>query len=219
MIGLIIAMDKELAPLVKNGKTEQETRKNLKFYKFRIGNENCVAVRSGIGKVNAAYAATVLINEFNPDVIVSTGISGGLGRNNLLDLVVSTKCVQYDVDTSALGDPVGLVSTINKIYFDAEETLVNEFAKKSGAKKTVLACGDRFVADEKTKNMIVSTFDAGACDMESGAIAQVAHLENKPYVALRCISDGAGDGAELDYERMTDKAAEILAEAIRTTFA
>lgn len=216
MTGLIIAMDKELAPLVQNEEVERETRKNLTFYKFGIGDENCVAIRSGIGKVNAAYAATVLINEFNPDVIVSTGISGGLGRNNLLDLVVSEKCVQYDVDTSALGDPVGLVSTINKIYFYADETLVKKFVEKCGAKKAVLACGDRFVADEKTKKTIVDLFDAGACDMESGAIAQVAYLENKPYVALRCISDGAGDGAELDYEKMTNKAAEILAKAIRT---
>lgn len=214
MIGIIIAMDKELAPLLSGRECGKTIRKNKEFYRFRIGGSECVAVKSGIGKVNAAYAATVLIEEFNPDFIISTGISGGLGKHGLLELVIAEKAVQYDVDTSALGDPAGFVSTVDKIYFETDRELTEIFAKASGAKKTVFACGDRFVADENTKKFIVDTFNAGACDMESGAIAQIAYIAGKKFVAIRCISDGAGSGAELDYEKTTDIASDILARAV-----
>lgn len=215
MVGIIIAMDKELAPLTEGRKTVKTEEGGKEFYRFDVDGVECVAVKSGIGKVNAAYATTLLVRGFRPDYLVSTGISGGLGRHGLLELVAAERTVQYDVDTTALGDPIGYVSTVNKVYFDADERLTDVFCKATGAKRTVLACGDRFVADDETKNFIVTTFDAGACDMESGAIAQIAFITGTPYVALRCISDGAGDGAEYDYEKTASNAAKILSEALR----
>ncbi len=214
MVGIIIAMDKELAPLVGMRKSEKTVSGGKEFYRFSIDGTECVAVKSGIGKVNAAYAAAILIREFAPEYLISTGVSGGLGKHNIFELVAAEKAVQYDSDTTALGDPIGFVSTVNKVFFDADEELTEIFVTATGAKKTVLACGDRFVADEKTQKFITETFGAGACDMESGAIAQIAYITDTPYVALRCISDGAGEGAELDFEKTTDKAAKILAEAV-----
>ena len=213
-IGIIIAMEKELSPFIRGKLVKEKTIGGKTFYLFTIGKAKCVVVHSGIGKVNAAYATTMLIREFAPEFIVSTGISGGLGRCELLETVVAKDVVQHDVDTTALGDEPGFVSTVNKVYFEADETLTQKFVEITNAKKVRFACGDRFVADNETRDFIVKTFDASACDMESGAIAQVAFIAQVPFVAVRCISDGAGEGAEMSFEEMTDVASEKLAKAV-----
>ena len=93
MVGIIIAMDKELAPLTEGRKTVKTEEGGKEFYRFDVDGVECVAVKSGIGKVNAAYAATLLVRGFRPDYLVSTGISGGLGRHGLLELVAAEKTV------------------------------------------------------------------------------------------------------------------------------
>lgn len=213
-IGIIIAMDKELAPFLDGGKYKKENVKNLDFYHLKIGKKECVIVKSGVGKVNAAYATTVLLSKYDVETLVSTGISGGLGENKILSLVAADKCVQYDVDTTALGDPLGFVSTVNKIFFEADKGLTDDFCQKTGAKKAILASGDKFVADKNTQVFLKTYFDAGACDMESGAIAQAAYIAKVPFVVIRCISDGADDDAALTFEEMTDRASKILSDAV-----
>ena len=213
-IGIIIAMEKELAPFIRGKEVEERCVGGKTFYSFTMNDARCVVVQSGIGKVNAAYATTMLIREFMPDFIVSTGISGGLGRCELLELVTAKDVVQHDVDTTALGDEPGFVSTVNKVYFEADKTLTQKFVELTNARVVRFACGDRFVADTQTRDFIVGTFDASACDMESGAIAQVAFCAQVPFVAVRCISDGAGEGAEMSFEKLTDIASEKLAKAV-----
>lgn len=214
MIGLIIAMDKELLPYL-NENTQKKTIGGKDFYEFEIHGKACVAVKSGIGKVNAAYATTLLIENYRPKFIVSTGISGGLGRCKLLDVVVAVSCVQYDVDTTALGDEIGFVSTVNKVYFETNTEIADAFCRDTDAKKVILASGDRFIADVESARFIVETFDASACDMESGAIAQIAYITHTPFIAVRCISDGADGEAAPCYEKLTDSASIKLAEFVK----
>ncbi|MBO4540331.1 MAG: 5'-methylthioadenosine/adenosylhomocysteine nucleosidase [Clostridia bacterium] len=214
VIGIVIAMESELRPYLTE-KTTEVVIGGKTFYKTVIGNKEAVIVFSGIGKVNAAYACTLLCREFSPEFIVTTGLSGGLGRSNVLDTVVATATCQHDSDTTALGDPIGLVSTVNKIYFPADEKLTDLFCRLTGAKKGVFACGDQFVADKEKAQKIVDTFDAIACDMESGAIGQVAYLAGVPYVAVRIISDGANEGAPLSFSELTEKASVLLYDAVK----
>ena len=214
VIGIVIAMESELRPYLTE-KTTEVVIGGKTFYKTVIGKREAVIVFSGIGKVNAAYACTLLCREFSPEFIVTTGLSGGLGRSNVLDTVVATATCQHDSDTTALGDPIGLVSTVNKIYFPADEKLTDLFCRLTGAKKGVFACGDQFVADKEKAQKIVDTFDAIACDMESGAIGQVAYLAGVPYVAVRIISDGANEGAPLSFSELTEKASVLLYDAVK----
>lgn len=214
VIGIVIAMESELRPYLTE-KTTEVVIGGKTFYKTVIGKREAVIVFSGIGKVNAAYACTLLCREFSPEFIVTTGLSGGLGRSNVLDTVVATATCQHDSDTTALGDPIGLVSTVNKIYFPADEKLTDLFCRLTGAKKGVFACGDQFVADKEKARKIVDNFDAIACDMESGAIGQVAYLAGIPYVAVRIISDGANEGAPLSFSELTEKASVLLYDAVK----
>lgn len=210
MIGIIFAMEKELAPYISGREFDKKVIGNKSFYFFNINGKNCVAVHSGVGKVNSAYATGLLINCFSPEYVISTGVSGGLGVSELLETVVSTSCVQYDVDTSALGDEIGFVSTVNKTYFECDKDLTATFIQKAGLKSGILASGDKFVADKTTAEFIVNNFNAVACDMESGAIAQVAYITKTPFVAIRCISDGADDNAPISFDKLTDVASNKL---------
>ena len=214
VIGIVIAMESELRPYLTE-KTTEVVIGGKTFYKTVIGKREAVIVFSGIGKVNAAYACTLLCREFSPEFIVTTGLSGGLGRSNVLDTVVATATCQHDSDTTALGDPIGLISTVNKIYFPADENLTDLFCRLTGAKKGVFACGDQFVADKEKARKIVENFDAVACDMESGAIGQVAYLAGVPYVAIRIISDGANEGAPISFSELTEKASVLLYDAVK----
>ncbi len=213
MIGIVIAMETELRPYLDG--TETCTRIGGKlFYTLRVGNKKAVIVYSGIGKVNAAYATTLLCEHFAPDLIISTGVSGGLGRSKILEAVVATATVQHDADTSPLGDPVGLVSTVNKIYFETDTKTTDLFCSVLGAKKGVIACGDQFIADAEKSKRIVDLFGAIACDMESGAIGQIAYLMGTPYAVVRCISDGADENADISFETLCTKASVLLHDAV-----
>lgn len=213
MIGIIIAMESELKPFLEFPHNIDTIGAKC-FYTLQIENKQAVIVLSGIGKVNASYAATLLIHNYKPSFIISTGVSGGLKSLNVLDIVVATKTCQHDVDTSCLGDPIGLVSTVNKVYFDTDAELSDKFARLLNAKKGILACGDCFVANKDLKENIVKNFDAVACDMESGAIGQICYIENVPYAAIRCISDGAGENAQLSYNEVIEIASDKLAKSV-----
>ncbi|HKL73670.1 MAG TPA: 5'-methylthioadenosine/S-adenosylhomocysteine nucleosidase [Clostridia bacterium] len=213
MIGIIIAMESELKPYLEFPHSIEQAGSKI-FYRLKIGSVPVVIVLSGIGKVNASHSATLLINIYKPEIIISTGVSGGLGVLNVMDIVVATKTCQYDVDTSALGDPIGLVSTVNKIYFETASEFSDKLLTLPNAKKGILACGDCFVANDSDAKRIVNTFDAVACDMESGAIGQICYIEQVPYVAIRCITDGAGNNAQLTYNLILEKASSLLANGV-----
>jgi adenosylhomocysteine nucleosidase len=108
------------------------------------------------------------------------------------------------MDTSAIGDPKGLVSGINMIYFEADErakSILLGAAKKNGLNASVgtVASGDKFIASKEEKERIVSEFTASACEMEGCAVAQVAFVNKIPFAVIRAISDSADGEATMDY--------------------
>lgn len=81
---------------------------------------------SGPGKVNAALCTDKLIELFDVDCILNVGIVGAISKDlNVYDMVVSDTVVQADIDTTAVGDEAGLVSGLNKVYFNGNPILVD----------------------------------------------------------------------------------------------
>lgn len=215
MIGIIVAMESELQPYFDKMTDYKQTKIGQKdFYLGVIGSKEVAIVLSGIGKVNASYAFTLLLNHFNIEFAISTGVSGGLGRSEIMEMVVASKVVQHDCDTTALGDPLGFVSTVNKVYFETDDKLSKKFVNILDAKLGTFACGDQFVAKKAVAQEIVKNFDAIACDMESGAIAQIAYIEKVPFVVIRCISDSAHENAEVTFNDVVAFASEKLSAAV-----
>ncbi|MBO5010373.1 MAG: 5'-methylthioadenosine/adenosylhomocysteine nucleosidase [Clostridia bacterium] len=171
----------------------------------KIGEKQVAVAKCGIGKVFAALCAEALIIKYSPSLIVNTGVGGALAKDlKTGDIVIAESLCQHDMDTSAIGDPVGLVSGINKIYFDADKRasqILLEAAKSLGltAREGRVASGDKFIASAEDKLRITKEFSADVCEMEGCAIAQVAFVNNIPFAVVRAISDSADGGATMDY--------------------
>ena len=105
-LGIIGAMDEEV-DILKDIMDIQETieKASLKFYVGKLEGKDVVLVRCGIGKVNAALCAQILISEFKVDAVVNTGVAGALNEElDVYDIVISTDAIQHDFDTTVFGD-------------------------------------------------------------------------------------------------------------------
>lgn len=214
MIGIIIAMPQEFAPY-KQHITASKQHCGKQFHEGVIAGQEIVICLSGIGKVNAAFATTLMTQIYEPSLLISTGLSGGLGKTAQFDIVLADRLVQHDVDTTALGDPKGMVSTVNKVFFETDNSLLERFKQSlPEAKVGTIASGDQFIADKELSKNITEQFEAIACDMESGAVAQIAYLTDTPLAVVRGISDAADGEAAADFLTVTEKISAEVYKAV-----
>ena len=204
--GIIGAMEPEVNSLISMlNSHEEKTLGGITFHCGKLLGKSVVIARCGIGKVFAAICAQTMILEFAPRLVINTGVGGALAKGiKTSDVVIADRLCQHDMDTSAIGDPKGLVSGINKIYFDADKdavALLKSSADLLGLNCYVgcIASGDKFIASSSDKERIISDFDAVACEMEGAAVAQVCYVNSTPFAVVRAISDSADGEATMDY--------------------
>lgn len=224
IIGIIGAMDEEIEILVGKMKLEEKIIKaSMTFNKGVLWDQNVIIVRSGIGKVNAAVCTQILVDDFHVDRIVNVGIAGGIGENILPgDVVIADNLLQHDIDTSAFGDRIGQIPRLDTYDFKCDSNLI-ELAKKTNGETSKhkifigrIVTGDQFIANLDKIKWLQKEFDAIACEMEGGSIAQVCYLNNIPFVVIRSISDNANNGAHMDYEKFKYIAVENSTRIIQT---
>lgn len=225
MIGIICAMNKEACGIIGNmTDVTREEISGVTFNKGKINGKDCVVAVCGIGKVFAALCAQTMILTYSPSLIINSGVAGGLHPSlKVCDITVATSLVQHDMDTSAIGDPKGLISGINIINIPTDEEAsarLTDAAKSCGINVVsgVIATGDKFVASNDDKKSIIDSFSAIACEMEGGAIAQVCYVNKTPVCVMRAISDGGDDSATLDYPTFAKLASEQSVRVIMKFF-
>ena len=208
MRGIIGAMEEEVEAL----KEAMEIRKTeevagMVFCEGVLCGKDAVVVRSGIGKVNAGICAQILVDHFDVDMLINTGIAGSLdARIDIGDMVISTDAVHHDMDATIFGDPAGQVPRMDTLAFPADGMLV-EKAKAANEKANPeirtftgrVASGDQFISSAEAKERIVSMFHPLCTEMEGAGIAQAAYLNKVSYVIIRAISDKADNSAVMDY--------------------
>ena len=152
--------------------------------------------KCGIGKVNAALGAQRMINEFNPDVIISSGCAGGNGDDiDIQDVVVSAELTYHDVycgkaidDTTVYGQVQGLPAR-----YQADSWLLEKARSLDCGVKVhpgLIVTGDWFVDSRDKMREIVGHFpEAKAVDMESCAIAQTCYINKVKFISFRVVSD------------------------------
>ena len=226
MIGIIGAMESETAAIIRGmEQVEAQVISGVRFVRGRWCGKDVVVATAGVGKVFAALCTEAMILSYRPDCIINTGVAGALDPAlEIMDVVIAAQVVQHDMDTSPLGDPVGMISGINQVELPADEKLIKAFtnaAEKVGAKAIcgVVASGDQFIADQQKKNLIRGRFNASCCEMEGAAIGHVCYVNKVPFAVLRAISDGASEEAAMDFPAFVKKAAKqsinILSEALK----
>lgn len=189
-LGLVYAMRSEVESLLKlmNGKL-LEVVSGVSVYTL---GENIVAAAGGVGKVNAAIATQILIDRYAPELIFNAGIAGALEDLKPYTLLLASSFIQHDVDTSAMGDPVGFVSTVERVefpcaYLDESCAVLDDLGFHYNVGK--VASGDWFAVNGERARAIYRTFHPTVVDMEGCAVAQAAYRARIPFIALKCVSD------------------------------
>ncbi len=217
-IGYVVADEDEYAPLRNMTQTLMAQRSDFfgrEGHKFSFKNGGRTievhSVLCGIGMTNAASAATFLALE-GCDIIINSGLSGGISGIRRGELTVGTEYIEHDFDLTPLGYKPCQKPLQNYIY-KADDELVNVLCRIiPELKMGVAVSGDSFISDEEKKNYLKSNFSAMSCDMESAAVAYVCEQAGIRYAAIRRISDDAGDDATQSYSDMNDLQEAVLVE-------
>ena len=189
-VALQFAMPAELHALPGARSLEPaETVSGVPFFEAAPG---ILACAGGVSKVNAAMAAEILCLKFGVDLILNAGVAGCLTDLPTGSLVVASEFVQHDVDTTAVGDPIGLVSTVNQVRFPTwkpEQCAAILAGQGRPAAVGRVATGDWFAVKGPRAEWIRDTFHPLLAEMEGGAIAQVCLRNGVKFVSVKSVSD------------------------------
>lgn len=222
-LGIIGAMDVEVATLKeKMENVTVQVHARSEYYEGTLEDCPAVVVQCGVGKVNAALCAQILISVYGVTHIVNTGIAGSLCADlDIGDLVISRDAIHHDFDLHFWGRPIGQVPGMDVTAFPADEALMAAAfaaaeAENPGHNKIGrVASGDQFICSKEQKDKIISDTEALCAEMEGASIAHAAYRNGVPFVIIRAISDKADDSAEMDYPTFERTAAHRCANVTR----
>ena len=223
-IGIIGAMEAEVALLRDslNGLETHRFGKNFVVYTGQFAGKDIALCQSGIGKVNAAIATTLLKEHFAPDVVINTGSAGGIGGDlKVGDVVVGTHIMHHDVDVTAFGYQHGQVPQL-PTAFTCDKTLVAAAEKAACTFQAarvihgLIVSGDSFINSKTAIGQIHARLPQPlAVEMEAAAIAQTCYQLDTPFVVIRAISDSAEDSASVSFEEFLEVAAKHSAQMVQ----
>ena len=190
MIGLAYALKGEIRSMLRSADAKPlETVAGVSVYEIEPG---ILAYLGGVGKVNAAMSAQLFIDRFHPDWIINAGVAGSFLDLPIGTIVLAKDFVQHDVDTTAMGDPIGMVSTVDRVDFPTTEPeRLSALLTALGTEHQVgrVATGEVFMTKGSRADWVAKTFSPTLCEMEGGAIAQVCMRNGVKFTALKSVSD------------------------------
>ncbi len=216
MIGIIGAIDKELTIYFQEmliDKTEIISDKT--FYIGKIKNHYVVVVKSGIGKVNAAITATILLTRYNCRIVINTGVAGGLSPLKIGDIILAKGIAYFDVSLTEIDNvPYGqmaddpLIVYMDDFYLQKAEDVFKQlnYSYEVGN----LVSGDKFVTSKKDIRKILRNVDnVIGVEMEGMAVAITAYKFKVPFISIRGISDIIDSKQQIiDYSKTSKEVAE-----------
>ena len=238
MIGIISAMPEEVQCLLNALQNIQTDTKGMRtYYSGLLFTKKVVIVFSRWGKVAAATTTTQLINDYQVDEIIFTGVAGAIHSNlNIGDIVIGQKLIQHDLNAAPFYDQFHIpilniksISTNNRDAISiATRSFLSNYNKYVEPKEAVnfniyhpksimgdIASGDQFISSkEKIKELNKSLPTVVCVEMEGAAVAQVCHEYNMPFLIIRTISDKANDTAHIDFDRFVNSIASKYALGI-----
>jgi len=193
------------------------TLQHVTGYQGNCMQHEILLIQSGIGKVNSAVTTSLVIHQFQPDLLINIGSAGGLHQDIQIGHVLVADCVSYhDADARAFNDyAYGQIPGMPKTYYPDTQclNLFTELSSNHTIHRGLICSGDSFVSDEKHLQTIQSFFpNIYAVDMESCSIAQACFLLDTPFCIIRAISDHANQEAPESFEHFLKQAAKHSAE-------
>ncbi len=215
MIGAVIAMQSEADILLENMQVARSlTVSGKKVYVGKAFSKDVALCVCGVGKVNAALGAQLLVSKFHADKLLNFGVSGGLNDTTELCKVYQIfEAVQFDFDLVQLnGTKIGTLNEYEENYL-ALNLLDLPLERKR------LGTADRFNDSPEDYKLLTKELKADIRDMEGGAIVQAAFATELPVFSIKAISDVAGSGSTTEqYLLNRDKALANLKKELPNIF-
>lgn len=220
-IAIIGAMEEEVALLRENITNKEEKQiAHVEFTKGILAGKEVVLLKSGIGKVNVAIAATLLFEHFPIEAVINTGSAGGLHPEaNVGDVVVSDGTLYHDVDVTGFNYAYGQVPGLPAVFKPDAALLekVKAILDASGKKVWIgpIGTGDSFInRPDQLAAIQKNTPDVIAIEMEAAAVAQVCYQYQKPFIIVRALSDIAGKESHISFNDFLTVAARESSEMV-----
>lgn len=211
-IGIICAGDTELEPFIKAfPKCEVEEKAMLKFYKTIYKDKELIMLYSGVCKVNATIATQILIDKFQVDYIINSGVAGGIDTQiKLFDTVVATHSIYNDVAEDILTE---FHPYLKSNYIESDRFLLEKARelKEDRVFYGVITTGEKFIVQDEREE-IIKKFNPLAVDMETTAIAHTCYVNNIPFIAIRSITDTQDECGIENFEKNCERASHIAKE-------
>ncbi|MEC0243572.1 5'-methylthioadenosine/adenosylhomocysteine nucleosidase [Paenibacillus dokdonensis] len=210
-IGIIGAMDEEVELLLAGMKNAETVDKaGIRYYKGTYQHQDIVVCKSGVGKVNAAVTTQILIDSLGVSKVLFTGVAGAVHPElNIGDIVISSECLQHDMDVTALGFERGVIPYQEVSVFQADPALVALAEKACGELGEVncrvgrVLSGDQFIASVEQVNWFYEHLQGACVEMEGASVAQVCYMNRVPFVIIRSMSDKADGSAHANFAEFT----------------
>lgn len=214
-IGIITPMAEEKITLI--AALEDVTTKQhggTEITSGRYKGHDVILTESGIGKVAAASATALMIDNFEPDLVVNTGSAGALDPDlKIGDEVIGTQVAYSDVDVTVFGYAYGQVPN-KPLYYEADPTVVKDFEQLAPVKEGLIVSGDQFVQDTAKKRILTHFPEALVAEMEAAAVAQVAYQFGTPFIVLRGVSDLANGDSGVVFDDYVVEAGRASAKLL-----
>lgn len=215
-IGMVVAMRKEILPLIENSGLEvsNESVGKYQISSFKYLDKEIIIVESGVGEIYAAGATQLLISKYEVECIINFGVCGLLNdKLNLLETVLVDGIVHYDFDLSKIDNlPVGQYPNMDRVIPCKNSLMDVVTSINPSIQKVICASADKFVVDGDVKDNLYKEYDASICEMESAGVALTCLNNNIPFAVIKAVSDGKG-GAD-EYRKLVMSASKSYIELI-----
>ena len=225
-VAILGAFDEEVTILEKQlVNPKAHTIEGIQFLTGTLNEQNVVITRTGVGKVNAAMTATLIIEHFHPNQVIFTGVAGGLNPDlQIGDIVIAERTAQHDlgrlesseIENTGVKNPIN--GQRNPVFFRADPELLQivetaledieltPFQSSQGQRqpriiKGTVVTGDVFVASDGKKAALHKNLGADAVEMEGAAVAQICWQHSVPCLVIRSLSDNADASASEDFKK------------------
>ena len=220
-IGILVAMEEEFKQLIEEI-TEETVHEiaNQTFYDGLIHGQPVTIVQSGIGKVNATIATTLLIQVFEVEAVINTGSAGGIGAGLAIgDLAIASSLAYNDTDNRVFGYTFGQIPQMDAQYIADEKLvqLIETQAKPLGwnVQRGLIVSGDSFISSQDQIDSIQEYFpQALVTEMEGAAVGQTCRQFNIPFAVIRAVSDTADEVATVNFEEFVVLAGQRSAQLV-----
>jgi len=226
-IAILFALEIEAHSLIRPLARSKISSPQISVWDGVVEGAPVVLVITGVGKVAAALGAQFICDVFAPRCLLAVGLAGATESDRQRgQLIVASGAVQHDVDARPFTDAKGVIPSLGKTVFSADPTLSEKLRHATEhvvdnpqiVRSGIVLTGDQIVTSRVVRDGLVAEFPNGACfDMETAAIAQVAHQNGIPWAALRITSDAADENFNLQEVLgfSVDTAADLFDQIVR----